>query len=487
MPESIIEAVAATAVSTPDKFCIADVKNEYTYGEFYSKVCGAARKLLDMGIKKGDMVVIKNLQNCMHMVIHFAVQLIGAVSVPTEKVCADERVIEIASVTEAVLYIGDKEIEFDSRTKYVSVKEFEGLESEQGDIKFPEKDTLSTIMFTTGTTGKSKGIEITHANDIAIAENVMNGVGSSSDTVELIPMPLNHSFGLRRLYGDMLAKAAVCLMDGIVFIKRFYSMMDKYGVNALAIAPAALSIIFKLSGDKISEYKDKLEYVQLGSAPISESDKKHLCELLPNSRLYNFYGTSEAGVSCILNFNSPDDKKHCIGKPCVNATFKIVDENGAEIESSEENTGFIITGGAMCSRAYFKEPELTAETMRDGYIITNDVGYIDKDGFVFVFGRQDDVINSGGNKIAPDEVEEVAAKYDGVEDCACVPMPDPIAGQAPKLFVKAVSGTQLDKEGLYAYLTGSLEGYKVPKVIEEIDEIPRTYNGKLQRKKLINK
>ena len=102
-----------------------------------------------------------------------------------------------------------------------------------------------------------------------------------------------------------------------------------------------------------------------------------------------------------------------------------------------------------------------------------------------MLGRKDDVIITGGNKIAPDEIEEIAGRMDGIADCACIPVPHPILGAEPKLFVELERDAAFDENAIYQFLQGKLEAYKVPKLIEQIEKIPRTYNGKLQRKKLI--
>lgn len=487
----IPEIIAIHAKNRPDTLCAVDAKNELTYKEMWGLIWGIKELLLKKGVRAGDCVVVKNMQNAYQVAVGAAVQLAGAIFVPVEKVCADERFCDIVKKTEAKLFIADKPVDFEScgiTVDYLPSAELADAYSDRAPeadkVDFPDKNTLSTILFTTGTTGDSKGIELTHLNDVAVAENVKYGVEMKENNVELVPMPLNHSFALRRTYGTLLNGSTVCYMDGIVFIKRFYSLLDKYGVTSLALAPAALAIIFKLSDDRLGEYADKIDYVQLGSAPIPEPDKQRLRALLPKSRLYNFYGSTEAGCSSIMNFNTDSVREHCIGKPTVNSVFKVIDDNGNEIESSKENTGLLISGGAMCTAAYYKAPEISAKIIKNGFIYSTDMGYIDEEGYIYMLGRQDDVINSGGNKIAPSEVEEAAMEYGGIEECACVPMSDPLLTQVPKLFVVMKQGEKLDEADLYKFLTQALEGYKVPKVIKEIPALPRTYNGKINRKEL---
>lgn len=136
-------------------------------------------------------------------------------------------------------------------------------------------------------------------------------------------------------------------------------------------------------------------------------------------------------------------------------------------------------------RGYYKEPEITAEVMDEqGVVYTNDLGYLGEDGLVYLLGRQGDVINMGGIKIAPTEIEEVVMKHEMVKDCACIPIPDEITGEAPKLFVALNEGYEFNQKELSKYMLSKLESLKVPKTFEIIDEIPRTFNGKIIRKEL---
>ena len=228
-----------------------------------------------------------------------------------------------------------------------------------------------------------------------------------------------------------------------------------------------------------------MDYVQIGSSKLPDSDKEHLRNLLPNSRLYDFYGSTEAGCSCLFDFNKYADIKGCIGRPSIYSYYKFFDENGNEMKNTSfDNPGRLAGSGPTLMTEYYKDEELTKETIKDGYIISSDMGYMGEDGMIYFLGRQDDVINVGGNKVDPYEVEEIASKYPDVIDCACTAMDDPIAGSVPKLYIQMKKGIELETKALYEYLQPYLEGYKLPKQIEVIDKIPRTFNGKLIRREL---
>ena len=161
-----------------------------------------------------------------------------------------------------------------------------------------------------------------------------------------------------------------------------------------------------------------------------------------------------------------------------------MDDNGKVITATKDKPGCLFFEGPMTMAGYWKEPELTQKVLQDGKIFTNDIGYRGEDGYIYLLGRKDEVINSGGNKIAPVEVEETMLRCEKIEDCACIPVWDPVAGQIPKLYVVMKSGEELCQEELIRFLSERLEFFKIPKKIEQLDKLPRAYNGKLLRKEL---
>ena len=184
----------------------------------------------------------------------------------------------------------------------------------------------------------------------------------------------------------------------------------------------------------------------------------------------------------MYDFNK-EDFSMCIGYPSRHAKFFVTDENKNVLESSKDNLGLLAISGDMMMEGYFNSPELTKETVIKGVIYTTDLGYIDETGKVYVFGRADDVINYKGIKISPEEIETVAVAYEGVADSACIPLADKVCGQVPKLFIQT-EDEDFDMKAYMAYLRANLETSRVPTKVEIIDKIPRTSNGKLQRKKL---
>ena len=486
MFQSIAEAVLHHAAETPDKLALADDSYQVTYSEYADIIRRYASCFKSMGVTKGGNVVLEACQTIDYLAMELALQLIGAVFVPLEHNCAEDKLFSLPERIKAQAVVADRKLG-EPEDGYYTYEEMLALRQKEEPLEvesLPSIEDVSEILFSTGTTGKEKGIVLTHRSDIALAENVMYGVEMEKDNVEMIPSPMNHSHGLRRYYANMYNGCSVVLLGTVMDIKRFFANIDKYGVNSMDLVPAALSVVLKLSKGKLAEYKDRLRYIQLGSAPLSDKDRDKVIELLPETRLYNFYGSTESGCTCIYNFNRPETKDKCIGRPTHNTTAIIVDDDHNPIESSPERTGLLATKGGMNMNGYWNDIEETRSVFENGIMYSNDIAYIDEDGDIILLGRKGDVINVGGNKVSPDEIEDVAKTMPGIADCGCIPVSDPAKGSVPKLFIEMKKGCEFNSVEIRSYLKSKLEPYKVPAFIEEIEKIPRTFNGKLLRKNL---
>ena len=510
---SIVEALKINAEKTPDKLCVGDKKNQVTYKEFWNMVKKAAVYLQEKGVQKGDMVVIRGAQKVEFLLGVFGVQLAGGAVCPLEKAIKDDRIMEIMNFVDSNIYLAEKPVK-NTTVNNISLKEMfkvvqnneavtpnentdnsenvvlnESSDSSEAvsskEFSLPASDDLSEILFTTGTTGKSKGIEVTFGCNVAIAQNVIDSVGMEKDEIELITTPINHSLAIRRSYGAIYNGSSIVLTDGIKFVEDFFKLLDRYKITAITFVPAILEQVLKFAKDRFATYDNQFHYIQLGSAPLSEKAKETLKEMFPNTKLFNIYGATESGCTVSLEFSKYGDKKGSIGKPNVNAEIIFVDDNRNIVKASAQNPGNLAFKGAMNMPGYLKEPEITKEVMDDeGTLYTNDLGYMGEDGFVYLLGRKGDVINMGGIKIAPSEIEEVVAQNEMIKECACIPIPDEITGEAPKLFIVINEGFEYDEKSLHRFMLEKLEAIRVPKVVQVIDALPRTFNGKVIKRML---
>lgn len=488
MFESIVEALAYHAQRTPKKFCIIDEKNENTYHDIWRLTVKCTKALVECGIQKNDYIVVECTQDAKFLVCAFACQLMGALFVPVEHKATKERIDDILKETGAKIFLYANEItQWDVSENIVDF--FEKLKKIDVEIAlegycFGKLDDVTEVLYTTGTTGKPRGIMLTNGSNVAIAENIMYGTEMRENSVELIPLPISHSHGLRTCYADILNGSTIVLFDGVMNVKKIFEFMDKYQVTALDLSPNAAKVLLKLSKGNFQKYASQIDFIQIGTAMLDEALKEDLCRRFDKSRLYNFYGSTESGRVCVLDFNAERGKVGCIGKPAKHATFIVTDEKRNVIKSSKDNIGLIAIAGKMNMRQYMGDYARTKEVMRDGFVYTNDAGYIDEDGYVYVLGRNDDVINYRGIKIIPEEIESHVLQYEGVTDCACVAVEDKMCGQAPKVYISVNNEASFDTMKMLVFLAEFVEANKMPKMVEIIEKIPRTSNGKLLRRVL---
>ena len=474
----------------PDRRAIIVKDQIITYKELWKMVTGFADYLAnDMKIKKGDHVVVKTMQTADFAVAYFATHLTSAVFVPLERSISDEKALEIIEETEAKVYIANAPLKIQNKEidpVYINIKTVCEISCQNnvddwiGD--FPSLEDSADIMYTTGTTGRAKGVEVTHHVLLATAENYLTGMEWESDNCMAVPGPLNHVNPLRKLYTSILAGTTIVILNGLMSIKGFYDALDKYAVNSLCLPPASLRNLWNLSGEKLAEYENQINFVECSTSPLTESDRIKLRSQLPKSRLYNNYGLSECGAMVMYDFNKyPDQAKGCVGKAMKNSGVIIVDEQRHIIQSNSEHMGIIANRGSINMKGYWKHPELTEKVKQNGYIYTSDIGYFDSDGFLYVIGRTNDTINVGGLKVEPTDVEEAAMFYPNISECICVPVEDEITGHALKLFVSMKSGASFDENDMKIFLKSKLAVYQLPKYYEVIPSIPRNFVGKPDR------
>ena len=482
--DSIVEAVAKWAAQRPERVAVIAERQQITYEELWKEIRGFAAYLRSVGLKKGDRVVVKAKHATWYAVACLGIHLAGCTFIPVEKHIGIEGLKSIAQRLSTAMVISDVNLAgvpyriLDSSSVLMLA---ESNFDETASFDFPQPKDMCDILFTTGTTGKPKGVMLSHRAVVAVAENVQHGIGIVDGNVYLIPSPMDHAAGIRNLYLCMLTGTTAVLLDGYANMKMLFDYIRDYYVTGVYLPPSAVRMILLLAGKELAKYAEQIQFVYTSSAPFPEADKERLTGLLPNTRLYYAYGCSEAGRSCIIDYSKLRGRDNCAGKPNINTRVFIVDDDRNEIQSSVNNQGLIAITGDTVMEGYYNDPELTARTLVDGVVYTNDVGYI-AGGYLYVMGRRDDVINVGGLKIAPTEVESVARRFPGVAECVCYPVKDKLSGVSPKMNIVEEPGADVDTAALQEYMLAQLESYKVPKRVEKVDSIAKTANGKIDRK-----
>ena len=326
------------------------------------------------------------------------------------------------------------------------------------------------VLYTTGTTGRAKGVAISHQTILADAENLIDGQGFTPELAFVINGPLNHIGSLSKVWPLIMQGATVILVDGLKDLDAFFDAFD-YPAPKVAtfLVPASIRMIIRFGAQRLAALADKMDFIETGAAAIAQSDMTALCRLLPRTRLYNTYASTETGIISTYNYNEGQCLPGCLGRPMKHSRIVITPE------------GLIACMGPTLMTGYVGDDALTASVLRDGVLYTSDIGEIDDQGLLHLKGRQDDVINVGGFKVARTEVEDAALAFPNVKDCVCMAVDHPITGKALKLLVVTNGDNPLDKRALAVFLKSRLENYKVPLQYATTDHIERTFNGKINR------
>ena len=425
------------AEKAPDTIAAIDGDQQITYGQLWQGILARAEELKAGGLLPHRPYVFRNPQDFGFLTTYCAVHYLGAVAVPLEQNASDEAVRKVTEEVEGCSFADD----------------------------------IADVLYTTGTTGKAKGVMLSYTCLISCADNFISDLGFREGLLFIISGPLSHIASLFKIHPTLSVGGTLCILDGLKDMNAFFKVFDlPFERFATFMVPASLRLIMQFSYDKLCSLAPKIEFIETGAAPITKADMERLAKALPSSRLYNTLGGTEIGCVSTYDFNDGKYMEGCIGRPLKNASVEISPD------------GNIIVSGLTIMSGYVGDPELTASVIIDGKIHTSDLGYFDEEGLLHITGRVGDIINVGGYKVNPQEVEAAAVTFPGVKECVCAPAEHPVIGTVLKLFVVLEEGAVLDKHNLAVHIKSRLDTYKVPTWYEAVPALEHTYNGKLDRK-----
>lgn len=525
VPQFLFDAAQEYPDRVATNFFGATIK----YSELANQVDRMGTALLNLGVKKGDRVAVM-LPNCPQAIIsYYAILKIGAVAVMTNPMYVEREMAYQFSNAEAKVLIvldhlypkaeqvreesGLETIIVTSLREYLpwylsllypikakkqklftsvpydgsSVLNFRDLISKsnpKATIEYPELDDLALLQYTGGTTGVPKGVMLTHRNIMCNTVQTSMWFPTRRRGQERVVaiLPFFHVFGMTVAMNWPIYNAGTIILVPKFEVKSFVKTLAK---TKPTVFPGVPTIYIAINSYPDIEKYDisSIRFCITGSAPMPIETIKHF-EHLTKCRIVEGYGLTEASPVTHVNPLQGIRKIGSIGIAISDTDCRIVDLETGENDVPTGELGELIVKGPQVMKGYWKLPEETSRTLRNGWLYTGDIASMDEDGYVFIADRKKDMIIAGGFNIYPREIDEVLYEHPNIQEAVTVGVPDPYRGETVKVFVVLKEGVTMTEEEVIAYCKTKLAAYKVPTAVEFRDSLPKTIVGKILRKVL---
>ncbi|WP_099159108.1 long-chain-fatty-acid--CoA ligase [Virgibacillus ndiopensis] len=480
---------------------------EISYNELGTQTAAFASSLQQDGLIKGDRVAIM-LPNCPQYVIsYYGTLQAGGIVTQVNPMLVGKELTHILTdsgaetivIYESLLPVLNQIIDQTSVKRIIKVN-LDGRNTEDslaiGFIDYLQQagglprpvdinsaEDIAVLQYTGGTTGRSKGVMLTHRN---VRTNTMQVYEYFKDEIQpgkdryLTVIPLFHVFGMTSCMNLSIYTGSLSIMlpkfdlDGVLQTIKDLKPTSFPGVPTMYVALT--------SHPKAEEYGiDSIRICNSGSAPMP-GELLRSFEKKTGAMILEGYGLSESAPVTHCNPFFATRKPGSIGIGIPSTEYKIVDLETGTNELPAGEAGEIVIRGPQVMKGYWNMPEETAHTLRDGWLYTGDIAYMDEDGYVFIIDRKKDLIIASGYNIYPRDVEEIIYEYPAVQEAVVVGVPDPYRGETVKAVIVLKDGTHCDEEELIAYCRENMAAYKVPRIVEFRDELPKTNVGKILRR-----
>jgi len=470
-----------------DRCALSHLEDAITYAELRAYVLAMAARLRSIGIQNGDRVALLVENSPEYVISLFAVLALGATAIPLNpetssgavRVVLDDCAARGCIVRERTR----TRIDPDSFLPVVALlaNSFAAnrlsLSSKAATEPPapPKPDSLALLLYTSGTTGRPKGVMLTHANLLANTASIVEYLGLRAGDSTVNVLPFFHSFGNSVLLTHLAVGGSIYIENRFTYPSKVVETLQKVRPTGFAGVPATFYILLHRTPFLQREWSF-LRYISQAGGGMRVETIQRLRQAMPATRIYIMYGQTEA--SARLSYLAPElleDHAGSIGKAIPGVEIRVVDASGNETAPGQ--VGELIARGANVMAGYWNDPAATAEAIRDGWLYTGDMARRDADGFLYIVSRKSDFIKSASYRISPVEIEEVIASLGGIEDVAAIGVPDSLLGEAIAACV-VCPHERFDAEAIRSQCLAQLPMFKVPRYILRVAEIPRTPSGK---------
>lgn len=483
------EVLATYAEIQPDKIFTFYNGREWTYGEFYEKVKRVAAYFQSKGYEKGDIIALYSMNSDVFLVCYFGIQLGGFSIMPINTKLATPEVeyifnhseaksliydIRVEKVINEITYVFQEKLAIDGEDIVGGMLEDTFLE--YSPVQLNANDT-AVVMYTSGTTGKPKGVMLTHQNVLASAEIWSEAMDVTDRDRMLVSTPLFHCAASHCFVLPVTYKGGSIIIEEAFSTVQTLNLLQGADPTMFFGVPAMYTIILNLP--HILDVKlPTLRLFAYGAAPMPYELVKKLKETFPNIKVQNLYGQTEnAPAASTLKDHLALEKIGSVGEALPQTEIRVVDEYGKTLPVGQ--VGEIVVKGPQVMKGYLKNEEATLRAIKDGWLYSGDLGRFDEDGLLYIVDRKKDMIIRGGENVYPVEVEEVLYQIQELMEAAVVGVPHEVYGEVPKAFAVIKEGKSITEKQVIEYCATQLAKYKVPMEVEFLDELPRNASGKV--------
>jgi acyl-CoA synthetase (AMP-forming)/AMP-acid ligase II len=493
--ENLPELLRVRAEEIGEERFVRDAHQEWTYAEFAARVAEVAAGLRELGVEQGDVVGVV-LPNSPHFLeVWWAILWLGGIFNPVNPVLTSREAVGILADSEAKVVVCTPEVAAglaERRAELPALREVAAAAGSdpaaplrgQGSVQDPASirgEDLASFVYTSGTTGRPKGAMLGHANFLANAWQLGEPLPiSRGDTLGMV-LPLFHVNAQVVTTIIPLVLGAQVAMWERFSASQFWADVARFEPVTFSSVPTMLAALLHAPGADQAE-ANTLRFVICGAAPLSPALFRRF-EQKFGLKIMEGYGLTEGTCCTTINPFTGPRKVGSVGLPTRAQEVKIVDAAGDTVADGE--AGEVCFRGPNMMHGYYKRPDANAETLREGWLHTGDVGYRDADGYFFLVDRTKDMIIRGGENIYPREIEDVLLEHEDVKEAAVVGRPDEVRGEEVHAVVALVSGA--DATVLEQHCRERLAAFKVPSSWEVVEELPKTSTGKIDKKPLREK
>ncbi len=492
----------------PNKLAVIDAERERssTYVELYERALKLANALHERGVRKGDKVAYMSHDRLECVELLYAVNLLGAIWVPQNyRFSPDELIRQMDHCDAEVLFVDERCIEvvivaLPKLTKLrpgglISIgtaapaagwADYESVVTGGSltpvDVEVGPAD-ICGIIYTSGTTGVPKGVMHSHRSFIgwAMVPVLQNTV--TAEDVFMNVYPMFHMGGTVLCVVSVLAGCSMVVL-GSFEPQRWLENVERHKVSITCAVPTIMNAITKLPKELLNRFDlASLKRLATSGAPFLTETQDATLRLFPGVKLYSYYSATEVFQSMLL----PEDharKQRCVGPAAYGMELRIIGDDGLEVPAGE--AGVIYARGISVCEGYYKNPEATAKAFSDGWVTSDDIGYFDAEGYLYVVDRKNDIINSGGEKIFSPEVEGYLLKMTGVADVAVIGVPDEFWGERVHAVLTLLPDVSMTNEDVLAWCRDNIPGYKKPRSAEIRSALPKSPVGKILKREIRN-